>query len=246
MPCGAAGAVARPDALELMMRRTQCQIRRAAADPGPARRRGRTVVATLAALLAAAAASAAPPAVDFVFGDDEARADRTLSGSAKEGHVGLAFAVAGDRPDDAPAVVFQLQRATDPSFDGAVVHHESAATAAFVSGLGDGTHHFRVRGRDLLDGEDALTAGRAGRDGEAAETADAELDWGPWSEPATFEVAHHAMSTAWTLLGIGAVLFASLVFIVLREIGDPRRGLGGGDGGRSGDDDGRAPEAARV
>jgi hypothetical protein len=43
------------------------------------------------------------------------------------------------------------------------------------------------------------------------------------------------------------VLFVSLVFIVLREIGDPRRGLDGdGGGGRTGGDDGRAPEAARV
>jgi len=135
----------------------------------------------------------------------------------------------GDRPADAPAIVFQVQRATRPDFSGAVVHHESAATAAFISGLEEGTHHFRVRGRELRDGEDGLTAGAgdAPADGDATDPG-----WGPWSDPAVFEVEHQPMSTAWLLFGIGFVLFASLVFIVLREAGDPHRGLRPDDGGR--------------
>ncbi len=155
-----------------------------------------------AATFAASASAAAPPAAEFRFADAAAAETRTLSGAAAEGHLTLEFAAvpggASEGESEGMAVGYQLQRSLDPGFLDAVIHHDGPSDRVFVSGLPEGTHHFRVRAR-------------------AAASADDPEAWGPWSDAATFEVRHQSMGLTWTLFGSGAALFVVLVLIIGRE-----------------------------
>lgn len=87
---------------------------------------------------------------------------------------------------------YQVEAATDAAFSDAIVRYEGAQTATVRSGLTDGAYHYRVRAR---------------RTPQAA--------WGAWSEPLVFQVAHHSLSLALGLFGLGAVVFVgTLLFLV--------------------------------
>lgn len=184
-------------------------------------------------MVAASPALADPVGVDFVFPDEAA--SRDLRGTVAEGHLSLELVLLGDdgrpvaREDAEPGLVtvFQVQRALDADFADPVIHHDGPATTVFISGLPDGEHRFRVRGRTV-----AADDFEAGADADAA-VADAA--WGPWSEPAAFAVQHQSMTLALSLFSVGAVLFVALVVIVVQGSRDPYRGL---------DDPADAPEGA--
>ncbi|MHC4808749.1 MAG: hypothetical protein ACYTEV_00070 [Planctomycetota bacterium] len=170
--------------------------------------RGAAIAAAAATVwcIATSGSAAAPPAAEFRFADAAAAETRTLSGAAAEGHLTLEFAAVpegasggeSEGESEGMTVGYQLQRSLDPGFLDAVIHHDGPSDRVFVSGLPEGTHHFRVRAR-------------------AAASADDPEAWGPWSDAATFEVRHQSMGLTWTLFGSGAALFVVLVLIIGRE-----------------------------
>ena len=81
----------------------------------------------------------------------------------------------------------ELQQAEDKLFDNPHVIYRGPDNATFVSGLEDGTYYFRVR----------------------------KLE-GPWSEVITVNVKHHSLQVAFILFGLGAIVFAMTVFVVVR------------------------------
>lgn len=96
----------------------------------------------------------------------------------RQGHARLEWS--GSQPD----LLYHLQSSRDAAFSDPLERYRGRETASFLSGLGDGTHHFRVRAR-----------------------REASARWGPWSELVTVEVRHQSMTLAWALFGVGGLLF---------------------------------------
>jgi len=98
----------------------------------------------------------------------------------------------GEGTGEDPGLRFELQKADDPGFRGARTDYAGPDRATYVSGLPDGRYHYRVRAVDA--------GGRVS----------------PWSMPVQVAVAHHSMGLAWLLFGIGAIVFALTVLVVVR------------------------------
>jgi hypothetical protein len=97
---------------------------------------------------------------------------------SSEGFATLAWTGA---PDDR----FELEQAQEADFSDAVVVYRGAAPASFVSGLRDGTYHFRVRTHDS-----------------------------DWSGPVHLRVAHHPLPLALASFAAGAAVFlATAIFL---------------------------------
>ncbi len=86
--------------------------------------------------------------------------------------------------------LFVLQQAPDSSFLHAKTIYEGPDLASFVSGLRNGNYYFRVRGED-----------------------------DQWSDVVHLHVQHQSLELAFTLFGIGGIVFLLTVFVVLKGAG---------------------------
>ena len=103
----------------------------------------------------------------------------------------------------------QLQYDTNADFSDPIVWHEGADTESFISGLEDGGHYFRVRSK--------------GTD---------EREWGPWSATLTVEVDRQSLQLAWSLFGVGSVMFLCVAGFIgyhaVKMYGEQKAPAGGG------------------
>lgn len=90
-------------------------------------------------------------------------------------------------------ILFELQQSRDADFDSMLVRYQGTDLATYLSGLAEGSYHYRVR--TIID----------------SNTSD-------WSEPILVVVKHHSLQLAFLLFGIGAVVFLSTVFVVVRGV----------------------------
>ena len=88
--------------------------------------------------------------------------------------------------DAAQDTTFELQQATSQDFADAKRIYKGPDKASFVSGLDDGTYYFRVR-----------------------------APGGAWSDTQTLRVQHQSLKLAFTLFGIGGVVFLLTVSVVI-------------------------------
>jgi hypothetical protein len=109
---------------------------------------------------------------------------------APEGHVRIRWRYPGSA-----AVVktlrFELQQATTPSFANARIRYVGPDRACFLSGLPEGTFHYRVR---------ALA-----HNGPK----------GPWSKPRTVQVRYASMGLVAALMVLGLLLLVATVLLIL-------------------------------
>lgn len=85
-------------------------------------------------------------------------------------------------PEDESATVFELEQATDPTFGDARQRYLGSDQESVLTGLREGTYHFRVRAID--DGDQP----------------------GEWSEPLVLTVQYMGRTPLFLLLGTGAVV----------------------------------------
>lgn len=85
----------------------------------------------------------------------------------------------------------ELQRATTPTFDDAIVVYRGTDSASLRSGLVDDDYYYRLR---------ALAA-----DGSV----------GPWSAPLQVQVRHHELGRAWGVFALGGVVFFATLGTIL-------------------------------
>jgi len=85
---------------------------------------------------------------------------------------------------------FELQQSREASFADNRVLYKGSDLASFISGLPDGDYYFRVR---------TLT----------------ESTPGQWSDTLHLKVNHQSLELAFTLFGLGAVVFISTVILIL-------------------------------
>lgn len=88
----------------------------------------------------------------------------------------------------------ELQEALDASFAGATSIYSGSDHASLLSGKSNATYYYRVRGIDADDPSD-------------------------WSQPVSVKVAHHSLDRAFSILGLGFVIFLALVVVILRGEG---------------------------
>lgn len=101
------------------------------------------------------------------------------------GHVTLHWSYSGD----IPSPKFTLERATQQSFEDALVQYQGQNKGIFISGLPDGEFFFRIR---VL-----------------------EPNPSPWSAPITVQVKHHSLTLAFILFLIGAVVVSATVALIV-------------------------------
>lgn len=87
---------------------------------------------------------------------------------------------------------FELQQAEDSLFNSAKLIYSGSDLASFISGLPNGDYFFRIR---------------AQREGEN--------EFSHWSETAILNVKHQSLKLAFTLFGLGALVFLSTVSVIL-------------------------------
>jgi hypothetical protein len=96
------------------------------------------------------------------------------------------------------ADAYQVEMSESPQFADARRFYEGRMNSAQISGLYDGTYHFRVRG---------VANGRPGA----------------WSDPAQVVVEHHPMSLVWPMFAIGALVFLGTAGFVAKQALGPGR-----------------------
>ncbi|MEX2381455.1 MAG: hypothetical protein WD490_03650 [Opitutales bacterium] len=106
-----------------------------------------------------------------------------------EPNVALAWETVNDTPGE--AVVFEVQWARDPGFPADDVWYRGRDRASFVAGLAEGDYFFRVRAES-----------------EAEES-------GPWSPVLQVNVEYQSLKLAWTLFGIGSIVFLATVVLIV-------------------------------
>ncbi|MBD3257847.1 hypothetical protein GF377_05390 [candidate division GN15 bacterium] len=93
---------------------------------------------------------------------------------------------------DTAIAEFELQRATDANFTDADAYYRGPDLATYISGLANGDYYYRIR---------EIEHGIAISD---------------WSEPVHVTVEHHSLGLAFTLFGLGGVVFIFTVLVVVR------------------------------
>jgi hypothetical protein len=94
--------------------------------------------------------------------------------------------------DDVADVEYELQRATTANLTDAARYYQGPDLATYISGLADGSYFFRVR---------ELRSKRVVSD---------------WSGTVAVNVEHHSLKLAFTLFGIGGLVFILTLLVVLR------------------------------
>ncbi len=107
----------------------------------------------------------------------------------ESGYVQLSWTWDGDLNSN---YSFELQQATSQSFENPELIYEGPDFATFLSGLDNGHYYFRIR---AVNGNQSKSS---------------------WSSPAVVEVEHHSLSLALSLFGLGALVFAITVGIVIQ------------------------------
>ena len=90
---------------------------------------------------------------------------------------------------------FELQQATTANFSNAATIYQGPDQASFISGLKDGDYFYRVR-----------AVGRT------------------WSKPLLIKVEHQSLTLAFTLFGVGAVVFLLTVLVVVKGVRQVAKG----------------------
>ena len=107
------------------------------------------------------------------------------------GQIKLVWRVADSLLAREKLVKFELQQSHEASFETSRTLYKGSDLASFVSGLPDGDYYYRVR-----------TFEESGSIGE-------------WSETLYLKVRHQSLSLAFTLFGLGAIVFISTVVLIL-------------------------------
>lgn len=87
----------------------------------------------------------------------------------------------------APDAVYEVQQSATTGFEDPITIYVGPDLATFVSGLSDGIYYYRFRARD-----------------------------GDWSDTLTLTVRHYSLHLAFTLSGLGAIVFLLTVLVVLK------------------------------
>lgn len=87
----------------------------------------------------------------------------------------------------APDAVYEVQQSVTPYFEDPKAIYKGPDLATFVSGLNDGIYYYRFRAND-----------------------------GDWSDTVTLTVKHYSLQLAFTLSGLGAIVFLLTVLVVLK------------------------------
>lgn len=116
--------------------------------------------------------------------------------SSKDGHTKLVWNAAQEPTNG--QWQFEVQFDSTETFSAPTTLYQGPDQATFISGLPNGSYHYRVR----IVGP-----------GEAPP--------GPWDR-ATLTVEHHALSLALTISGIGSLVFIFTVILVLRGVRNVR------------------------
>lgn len=87
--------------------------------------------------------------------------------------------------------VFELQQADNPAFTDAELRYRGQDAASVVSGMPDGEWYYRAR---------SVTGGKVS----------------PWSDTIAIKVAHHPLSRAWLFFGLGTLVFAATLLLIIR------------------------------
>jgi hypothetical protein len=132
------------------------------------------------------ASALAQPAADFDFADELRESRRLAAQPLTAGHFSLAWV------SDLDGGFFRVESSPSEDFAGAVVYYEGPQRQAYISGLEEGEHYFRI----------------------AAKT-EKDADWSDWSDSASLTVSHHDLGVAFVFAGIGAVLFGCIVAFVI-------------------------------
>ena len=90
-----------------------------------------------------------------------------------------------------PGALHQVEHSRDAEFSDPDLWYEGASRQAFISGMDDGEHFYRVRAR-----------------------ADETQQWGGWSEPLRLSVERQSLALAWKLFATGSVLFVSIAAFI--------------------------------
>lgn len=110
--------------------------------------------------------------------------------TTESGYLKLSWSwIPGDT--DLATYEFELQRTQDESFSTSTDIYQGQDYATFLSGLKNGDYYFRVR----VDNGTAVSN---------------------WSEPILVRVQHHSLSLAFTLFGLGALVFLLTVGIIVQ------------------------------
>ncbi len=83
--------------------------------------------------------------------------------------------------------VYEVQQSTTHDFKHPITIYQGPDRATFVSGLPNGVYYYRLRSNS-----------------------------GSWSEPITLTVEHYSLQLAFTLAGLGAVVFLLTVALVVK------------------------------
>jgi hypothetical protein len=86
---------------------------------------------------------------------------------------------------------FELQQAQVEQFSNSTSIYQGQDFATFLSGLSNGDYYYQVRVRQ-------------------------GTEWSAWSDPIRVQVKHHSLSLAFTLFGLGALVFLLTVGIVIQ------------------------------
>lgn len=87
----------------------------------------------------------------------------------------------------APDAVYEVQQSVTTGFGDPTTIYMGPDLATFVSGLNDGVYYYRFRADD-----------------------------GAWSDTLTLTVKHYSLQLAFTLSGLGAIVFLLTVLVVLK------------------------------
>lgn len=92
---------------------------------------------------------------------------------------------------------FELQQARDSLFRTAKTIYSGSDLASFISGLPDGSYYYRIRAQEQ------------------------DKPMSEWSNPVVLDVQHQSLQLAFTLFGIGMVVFlatCAVIFFGIRQV----------------------------
>jgi len=156
-------------------------------DSGPAGRSRHPAVAALL-LLTFLIPSARPSAAQHSPSAPPVLNGGTDQQTVKEGYYTLRW------EHEQPGLYFVVEESRSPEFVDTEVVYEGPDLATFLSGEPNGELFYRVRARPPTGGD---------------------ADWSPWSDTHQVIVAHHALSRAFTFLGVGAFVFLATVVLII-------------------------------
>ena len=136
-------------------------------------------------------------AISYAAGDDVNNDDESVAGvvfklpkenSTDFGYLRLTWEF---QPEDADDYQVEVQQSTNKDFSKKKIIYKGGDRATFVSGLANGEYYFRIR------------------------TYNDAMGYGHWSDPVKLDVQHHSLELAFTLFGIGVVVFLATTALII-------------------------------